>query len=281
MGKAEMDAGTFRLLIEATVGDGDEGDIALDDPAIFARSCRGVTDELNTYAFSTWLPLVFEYRDRTGFEFRDLERWPGLEDMSIRDWVCYALDTNRHQLMDMIKMSKLLDKKREMNCTCKSGKEILGEMMMHKMESPYKCPMMSCGDGDNMNTMGNNMGRMENNSMNNSMAMMDNSMGMMGNNMNMMGNSMDMMGSNMGMMSSSMMMMAMHPMHMKLYHMALHHHKEKAMHQQHMAEEHMMVKHHLHKKVEMLQMKMCPYHAWKMTPECMNKNLTGGRYNPN
>ena len=152
MAKADLTSGKFQLTIEATVGDGDRGDIAIDDPAIFSRSCRGVTEDLNAYAFATLLPVMFEYLDRTGLDVRMLETWPGQQHMGFRwkDWVCYGLDMEKEEIFEMLKKEKMLKKKRAQMCSCRSTEDLMKEMMMtKKMASPFQCTQeQTCGNGD-------------------------------------------------------------------------------------------------------------------------------------
>lgn len=93
-GKAELAPGKFELLIEATIGDGDEGDIAIDDIGIYARSCRGVTEEFDAYVFDIVEPLIEAHANKTGMQFPEvIGGWPGyMMDHTFKDWICYGMD---------------------------------------------------------------------------------------------------------------------------------------------------------------------------------------------
>lgn len=97
MGLASLTPGTFRLAIEGIVGDGSSGDIAIDEPTIFARDCSMVDEYLWAQGVSTLLDMIMD--NSNGLFPDDIGHWPGDGNYTVKDLLCMEHD-DADEMMD-------------------------------------------------------------------------------------------------------------------------------------------------------------------------------------
>ena len=153
--KVELLTGQFTLYIEGYVGDGDEGDIALDDFALFARHC----DRVNEHFWrSTVEPTLDLYVENFGYYPPYAGKLPGLTGYSIKKLFCTegVLEDKKKGRMDDDKeggrsMEEGVDMDGEMDMDMGHGSDV---MMMQMMLDPFGTMMMMHRKMQEMNKMG-------------------------------------------------------------------------------------------------------------------------------